>query len=225
MNGARRIERLKHIQVNDLTVRQRNRFKKEMLLQNLKLTVRHGENVSIFGRKKAETEALIDCLVGMKKPISGEITIGKHTITSLNEEEIAGIRRNEIGIISSRVPLIQEYSVERNLNINELISKNQRDVQEERMPLVHYFNVENKLKEKVQNLTSAEQETVRIIRALLAKPSILMMETPRNIEGLQKLIHYAWGRQLTFLYTTEDWAQAKLAHGVLHLKDGRLHEG
>lgn len=225
MNGARRIERLKHIQVNDLTVRQRNRLKKEMLLQDLKLTVRHGETVSIFGRKKAETEALINCLIGMKKPVSGEITIGKHTMTSLNDEEAAYVRRNEIGIISSRVPLIQKYSVERNLKINELISKKQMDIQEELMPLIHYFNVENKLKEKVQNLTSAEQETVRIIRALLAKPSILMMEAPSHVDGLQKLIHYAWGRQLTFLYTTEDWAQAKLAHGVLHLKDGQLHEG
>jgi len=225
VNGARRIKQLKHIQVNDLTVRQRNRFKKEILLQDLKLTVRHGENVSIFGRKKTETEALIDCLVGMKKPISGEITIGKHTMTSLNEEEIADVRRNEIGIISARVPLIQEYSVERNLNINELISTKQRDVQEELMPLFHYFNVENKRKEKVQHLTTAEQETVRIIRALLAKPSILMMEAPSHVDGLQKLIHYAWGRQLTFLYTTEDWERAKLAHGMLHLKDGRLYEG
>ncbi|MFS0788557.1 ATP-binding cassette domain-containing protein [Shouchella sp. 1P09AA] len=217
---------MKHIQVNELTVGQRNRFKKEKLLQDLTFTVRHGENVSIFGRnKKAEQEALIDCLIGMKKPVSGEITIGKHTMTSLNDEEAAYVRRNEIGIISSRVPLIQEYSVERNLNINNLISKKQKGVQEELMPLFHSFNVENMLKEKVQNLTSAEQETVRIIRALLVKPSILMMEIPGNIEGLQKLIHYAWGRQLTFLYTTEDWAQAKLAHGVLHLKDGQLHEG
>ncbi|GAF20919.1 ABC transporter, ATP-binding protein [Bacillus sp. JCM 19047] len=215
---------MQYVRVKQLSVNERVIYRKKMILEDITFSIRHGEAVGIVLENQHEREWLMDLLLGIKKPSRGEITIGQHTITNVNEEEAARIRREEVGFVSSRTLLHTEATVEANLQVNKWLNKKAYANKEHLKQLLAYFHAEHLCHKYVKDLDTVEQELVRIIRALWMSPSLVLMEEPEDATMLKKLIQYTWSRQITFLFTTSQLEKAEQAHGMLSIKGGVIED-
>ncbi|RQW19010.1 ATP-binding cassette domain-containing protein [Bacillus sp. C1-1] len=216
--------RLQYVQVKQLSVNERFIYRKRRILDNISFSIRHGEAIGLFVENRQEREWLMDLLLGMKKPNRGEIIIGQHTITNVNEEEAARIRREEVAFVSSRTLLMTEATVEANLQVNKWLNKKAYANKAHLKQLLIYFEAESLCRKYVKDLDSREKELVRLIRALWMSPYLILMEEPEDARTLKQLIQYTWSRQITFLFTTSQLKKAELAHGMLSIKGGVLED-
>jgi putative ABC transport system ATP-binding protein len=80
------------------------------VLQGIDLTTKRKETISIVGESGSGKTSLIMLIAGLEKATSGKIFFKDQEISKLNEDEVAEIRRKDIGIIFQSFYLIPNDS-------------------------------------------------------------------------------------------------------------------
>lgn len=143
---------------------------------DVSIHVKEGDIVALVGANGAGKSTLLETISGMKQPSKGEILFLGKPLTRLRPEEIvaAGI---------SHVPegrrLFSKLTVLENLELGAF-PLNARPLMRE--SLDHAFSLFPILKERLHqeagSLSGGEQQMVAIARAIMAKPSLLMLDEP-----------------------------------------------
>ena len=84
------------------------------VLQGIDLTTKRKETISIVGESGSGKTSLIMLIAGLEKATSGKIFFKDQEISKLNEDEVAEIRRKNIGIIFQSFYLIPNYTAVEN---------------------------------------------------------------------------------------------------------------
>ena len=93
------------------------------VLQGIDLTTRRKETISIVGESGSGKTSLIMLIAGLEKATSGKIFFKDHEISKLNEDEVAEIRRKNIGIIFQSFYLIPNYTAVENVALTLELNK------------------------------------------------------------------------------------------------------
>mgnify|MGYP003575054843 CR=1 FL=1 len=98
-----------------VTVRGLNKFyvtgdKRLHVLRDLDLTVEHGEMVAIMGASGVRKSTLLHVLGGLDAIDSGEVTVGEHTIATMNDEARVAFRNRHIGFVFQFHHLLPEFT-------------------------------------------------------------------------------------------------------------------
>lgn len=146
-------------------------YKSKKALDNISLTIKHGELFGLLGVNGAGKTTLIKILCGLTKKSSGKITINNYDL----DNEIDKIK--EIIDISP-----QETSVANNLTVKENLeffaniyhTNNANTIDE----LVRTFNLAEVLNQKAKTLSGGYKRRLSIALALVSKPKILFLDEP-----------------------------------------------
>jgi putative ABC transport system ATP-binding protein len=198
-------------------------------LCGINLKVEDGEFVAILGPSGSGKSTLLNMLGALDIPSTGSVRIGKHDVTSLNDSELALLRR-KIGIIFQFFNLIGRFNARENvelpLSIADLPRSKRRERAEELLELV---GLKDRMMHKPAELSGGERQRVAIARALAANPDFLLMDEPTgNIDSktakelmtLVKDLNKSQG--VTIVMVTHDRNMANYATRVLHLLDGQI---
>ena len=152
------------------------------VLEDVSLHINKGEIVCLLGSNAAGKTTTLKTILGMVKANDGEIYLrsGKGD----KEERIDEMRTTEIvGRGITMVPegrrLFARMSVRENLNIGAQLRDDTDGIEKDFQRILKIFpRLEERLTQKAGTLSGGEQQMLAMGRALMASPSVLLMDEP-----------------------------------------------
>ncbi len=202
-------------------------FGTRQALRGIDLEIESGKSVVIFGPNGAGKTTLIRILATIMNPSSGTILVD-----GLDLRSHAGEIRRRIGIVTHLTLLYNNLTAYENLEFYGRmfdVPELKKRIQE----LVSLVGMTARLHDRVATLSRGMQQRISIARALLHKPTILLLDEPET--GLdQEAIPLIWdtmpdktGRKRTVILTTHNMERGfELGERMLILDKGKIvYEG
>jgi urea transport system ATP-binding protein len=150
------------------------------ILRNVSLTVPERQVVCLMGRNGVGKTTTLKCIVGLVKPVSGDVTLSNSRLNSYRPDQRA---RSGLGYVPQGRDIFPNLTVWENLLISLVVHKRTKsDDQVDRV--LHLFPVlKEMLKRKGGVLSGGQQQQLAIARAMLTDPKVLILDEPT--EGIQ----------------------------------------
>lgn len=197
-------------------------------LDNVSFDVEIGEFIAIIGANGSGKSTLLHQIGGVDHPSSGKVIINNTDIYTLNENDLAIFRRNEIGLIYQFYNLIPVLNVKENITLPLQLAHQKVD-QKRFNTLIEQLGLSNRLKHLPNQLSGGQQQRVSIARALINQPSLVLADEPtgnldsKNSDEIIRLLKEANEKyHQTIIIITHDNNIAKLANRVITIKDGKI---
>ncbi|HEX4644388.1 MAG TPA: urea ABC transporter ATP-binding subunit UrtE [Verrucomicrobiae bacterium] len=149
------------------------------ILRNVSLTVPERQVVSLMGRNGVGKTTTLKCIVGLLKPVSGNISLAGAQIEGLRADERA---RQGIGYVPQGRDIFPNLTVWENLQISLVVRGAKANGQVDRV-LELFPILKEMLKRKGGILSGGQQQQLAIARAMLSDPKVLILDEPT--EGIQ----------------------------------------
>lgn len=197
-------------------------------LNNVSFDVEIGEFIAIIGASGSGKSTLLHQIGGVDHPSSGKVIINNTDIYTLNENDLAIFRRNEIGLIYQFYNLIPVLNVKENITLPLQLAHQKVD-QKRFNTLIEQLGLSNRLNHLPNQLSGGQQQRVSIARALINQPSLVLADEPtgnldsKNSDEIIRLLKEANEKyHQTIIIITHDNNIAKLANRVITIKDGKI---
>lgn len=197
-------------------------------LDNVSFDVEIGEFIAIIGASGSGKSTLLHQIGGVDHPSSGKVIINNTDIYTLNENDLAIFRRNEIGLIYQFYNLIPVLNVKENITLPLQLAHQKVD-QKRFNTLIEQLGLSNRLNHLPNLLSGGQQQRVSIARALINQPSLVLADEPtgnldsKNSDEIIRLLKEANEKyHQTIIIITHDNNIAKLANRVITIKDGKI---
>ncbi len=151
----------------------------QTILRDVSFDVMPGDYLGIIGPNGSGKTTLVKLMLGLLKPSEGAITIGGLPVTSAkSRREVAYIPQN-VSHIDTRFPISVEEVVRLGLvpaaGFGRWLSKG---YQNEITEVLEQVGLADKRKKLITELSGGQQQRVYIAKALVAKPSLLILDEP-----------------------------------------------
>ena len=147
------------------------------IIEGIDLTVGHGERVGVLGRNGAGKTTMLSALTGSARILDGTVTVGGRDLRDLPPWQRS---RAGVGVVPQTRDVFSTLTVRENLMAGGGTAAD----------LDCAFELFPRLKERLGNLGSdlsgGEQQMLSIARALMNRPSFLLLDEP--LEGLSPLV-------------------------------------
>ena len=197
-------------------------------LDNVSFDVEIGEFIAIIGASGSGKSTLLHQIGGVDHPSSGKVIINNTDIYTLNENDLAIFRRNEIGLIYQFYNLIPVLNVKENITLPLQLAHQKVD-QKRFNTLIEQLGLSNRLNHLPNQPSGGQQQRVSIARALINQPSLVLADEPtgnldsKNSDEIIRLLKEANEKyHQTIIIITHDNNIAKLANRVITIKDGKI---
>ena len=219
---------MKILEVKNLTKIYGHEDNQVVALKDISFTVEKGEFIAIVGSSGSGKSTLLHLIGGVDKPTSGNVIINGVNVYQQNEEQLAILRRREVGLIYQFYNLIPVLTVAENMTLPVLLD-NQKVNDERFEELLHILNLENRKNHLPRELSGGQQQRVSIGRALMNAPSLVLADEPtgnldsknsREIVDLLKLTQRKYKQ--TLIMITHDERIAMQADRIIVIEDGQI---
>ena len=198
------------------------------VLQGIDLTTKRKETISIVGESGSGKTSLIMLIAGLEKATSGKIFFNDQEISKLNEDEVAEIRRKNIGIIFQSFYLIPNYTAVENVALTLELNKFKNPEQKAKN-LLDRFGLKHRFNNLPSQLSGGEQQRVAIARAIAMKPELILADEPTgNLDSENStmiadiLFNFAKEEGSSLIIVTHDSKLANKAKRKIKIKDGKI---
>ncbi|MCR1949862.1 ABC transporter ATP-binding protein [Clostridium sp. DSM 100503] len=150
------------------------------VLNNVSINVKPGEFVAIVGPSGSGKSTFLSIAGALLTASNGEIIIGDTNLSSKDKNDLADIRRNQIGFVFQSHQLIPYLTVIDQLKLIPKLSKNKdiKEVNDYANKLLKDFGLEHRLNHYPSKLSGCEKQRVAIARALMNHPDIILADEP-----------------------------------------------
>jgi putative ABC transport system ATP-binding protein len=201
-----------------------------VILDGIDLAIGRGEIVAVLGPSGSGKSTLLGLMAGLDRPTSGEVWLGDRPLHSLNEDELALVRRRAIGFVFQSFQLLPQLTARENVLLPlELAAVPNPTVEVD--ALLDRVGLSARGHHYPSQLSGGEQQRVAVARAFAARPDLLLADEPTgNLDSatgarvLDLLSDLQRTRGTTLVLVTHDAAIAARADRQVHLRDGRIDD-
>ncbi|MDE6553962.1 MAG: ABC transporter ATP-binding protein [Muribaculaceae bacterium] len=217
------------IQLTDIKKVFRTEEVETWALDNVSLKVIEGEFVAIMGPSGCGKSTLLNILGLLDTPTDGTYILNGVDVSKMKETDRINIRKGVIGFVFQSFNLIDELTVEENIELPLLymgIPKKERKkrVQE----VMERVNISHRNKHFPAQLSGGQQQRVAIARAVIANPKIILADEPtgnldsKNGEEVMQLLSELHKEGTTIVMVTHSQHDAGYANRTVKLFDGHI---
>src|SRR5213082_1796780 len=207
------------------------KFGDRTVIDHVSFTVDRGETLVIMGGSGCGKSTLLRHIIGSMKPTSGSVKIFGQEITTMNEREIASVRRR-FGMLFQSGALLASLTVGENVALPLLQhTDNSADeideIVDERLKMVGLSGFENL---KPAEISGGMRKRVGLARALVLDPELLFSDEPTS--GLDPImtavvdkltLELTRAKGMTAVVVTHDMTSAfRIATRMIMLGRGRI---
>lgn len=152
------------------------RYGGRTVVNGVSLTVNRGEIVGLLGPNGAGKTTTFYMIVGLERPVAGEIWLDDHNVTRLPMYKRA---RLGIGYLSQEASVFRKLTVEQNIMaVLEIIEKDRKRRRQRCEELLEEFDIARVRRSKGYTLSGGERRRTEIARALAVNPSFMLLDEP-----------------------------------------------
>ncbi|TET69378.1 MAG: ABC transporter ATP-binding protein [Candidatus Aminicenantes bacterium] len=192
-------------------------------------TISQGEFVAIMGPSGSGKSTLMNILGCLDTPTKGNYYLRGKLVSTLDDNELAYIRNNEIGFVFQVFNLLARATAFHNVELPLIYKGTQKKVREEKThKALEMVEMSDRMNHRPSELSGGERQRVAIARALVNEPSLLLADEPTgNLDsktGLEiiNLFRKIHSQGNTLIVVTHEREIAENAHRIIFLKDGRI---
>ena len=200
-------------------------------LVDIDLVLHQGDWLAITGPSGSGKSTLLNVMGCLDQPTSGTYRIDGIDVTTLSDDQRAGVRSRRIGFVFQSFHLLPYRSVLENVMLAEVYRGQSATGRRERaLAAVARVGLSARAEFPPYKLSGGERQRVAIARALMGSPSLLLCDEPTgNLDSVSSQSILALFAQLNreglaLVIVTHDEAVARLAARRVHIIDGRLHD-
>ena len=216
------------LKLQNVNLKYQNDKKNLKVLNNINLTVKKKETISIVGESGSGKTSLIMLIGGLEKATSGKIYFNNNDLTNLSEDKISEIRRKNIGIVFQSFYLIPNYSALENVALTLELNKF-RNPNSQAKELLYRFGLKNRFNNLPSQLSGGEQQRVAIARAIAMKPELILADEPTgNLDSENSLMiskilfNYVAEEGSSLIMVTHDHKLASKSKRKIKIIDGKI---
>ena len=200
------------------------------ILRGISLTIAAGETVALLGPSGSGKSSLLMVLAGLERPSAGLVRLAGQDLAALNEDGLARLRRDHVGIVFQSFHLIPTMTALENVAIPLELAGDREALAAAEAALTR-VGLGHRLSHYPGQLSGGEQQRVAIARAFAAGPQLLLADEPTgNLDGetgravMDCLFaeHARLGTALVLI--THDPDLAERCERQLRMADGRIVE-
>ncbi|MBN2097159.1 MAG: ABC transporter ATP-binding protein [Candidatus Omnitrophica bacterium] len=200
------------------------------VLKEINLEVKQGEILCIIGPSGAGKSTLLHVLGGLDQPSRGKVLFEGQDLYRLSEKERARARNQRIGFVFQFYHLLAEFSAWENVMLPAMIdSSGFTQAKEKAEALLQLVGLKHRLSHRPTQLSGGEQQRVAIARTLINDPDIIFCDEPtgnldseRGAQIVELLRNLNEEKKKTLVIASHEERIAKIAHRIIHIRDGRL---
>ena len=198
-------------------------------LRGVSFSIKVGEFVSIMGPSGSGKSTLMNIVGCLDTPSKGTYLLNDRNVGNLNEEQLAGIRNEEIGFVFQKFHLLPRSSALENVALPlKYASVKQSERLTRAEEVLDKVGLSNRLTHKPTELSGGEQQRVAIARALVNSPSILFADEPTgNLDSktghqVLEIFKDLNKRGQTIVVITHEREIAEQSQRTITIKDGEI---
>jgi ABC-type lipoprotein export system ATPase subunit len=200
------------------------------VLKGLDLALKSGEFVAIVGKSGSGKSTLLNMITGIDFPTSGQVIVNGVDIHKMNESHRALWRGRNLGIVFQFFQLLPMLSLLENVMLPmdyvDLYDFDQRP--KRAMELLHMVGLEHQANKLPAAVSTGQQQSAAIARALATDPPILVADEPtgnldsRSAEYIIDLFDRLVHQGKTIVMVTHDPSLTERTSRTLVISDGEL---
>ena len=201
-------------------------------LGGVSIAVNRGEIVSIMGPSGSGKSTLMNILGCLDRPTTGDYLLDGELVSTLNDDQLAGIRNRKVGFIFQSFNLLNRATALANVELPmRYAGKSPQERRNRAKSSLEAVGLADRIKHRPTELSGGQQQRVAIARALVNDPAILMADEPTgNLDSrsgkeiMELLLSLNQERGTTVIIVTHDPGVAAQTQRVIRIRDGRVEE-
>ena len=198
-------------------------------LNGVNINVKDGEFVAIMGPSGCGKSTLLNILGLLDTPTEGKYWLGDEEVGHLKERERTTYRKGRIGFVFQNFNLIDELTVEENIDLQlKYLGIGKAERKERVLDILRKVKLSHRAKHYPHQLSGGQQQRVAIARAVVGKPSIILADEPtgnldsKNGMEVMQLLSELNDEGTTIVMVTHSKHDATYASRIINLFDGQV---
>ena len=151
-------------------------YGKKSVLHGVSIAIPRGAIVALLGANGAGKSTLLKALVGLLPRSAGTIELDGAPLANATPDRAL---KAGVALVPEQRELFRNLSVADNLRLGAFLSRDARAIQEDQARLLDAFPIlRDRAAQPVRSLSGGEQQMLAIARALMGRPSILLLDEP-----------------------------------------------
>ena len=211
------------IEINNIT----KSFPDKVVLDDVSLSVKKGEFLTILGPSGCGKTTLLRLLAGFNTATKGEIRIDGEVMTDIPPH------KRPVNTVFQRYALFPNYNVFDNIAFGLKLQKvDKREIEQRVKRALKMVGMTDYEHRDVQSLSGGQQQRVAIARAIVNRPQVLLLDEPlaaldlkmrKDMQMELKEMHRSLG--ITFVYVTHDQEEAlTLSDTIVVMNEGKIQQ-
>lgn len=217
------------IQTEKLTKKFRTSEVETIAVNDLDFEVEEGQFVAIMGPSGCGKTTLLNVLGLLDTPTSGKYILNGKDVTTLGERDRTYLRRGKIGFIFQSFNLIDELTVQENIELPLTYLKIKGEERKQRvLEIMRRMEISHRAKHFPHQLSGGQQQRVAIARAVVSSPDLILADEPtgnldsKNGVEVMNILTELNKAGTTVVMVTHNQRDAGYAHRVIDMLDGEI---
>ena len=200
-------------------------------LRGVSINIEKGEYVAIMGPSGSGKSTLMNLIGCLDTPTRGSYMLNGKEVGSMNDDELARIRNEEIGFVFQTFNLLPRATALHNVELPLVYAGvSGKERLERAKGALDKVELTQRASHRPNELSGGQRQRVAIARALVNNPSILLADEPtgnldsktgEEIMGVFKKLHASGN---TIILVTHEPDIAAHAHRVISIRDGQVEK-
>ena len=198
-------------------------------LNDITISINKGEYVSVMGPSGSGKSTLLNVIALLDKPSSGRYLLNNQDVTQRSDDELAKVRRENIGFVFQFFHLIPRLSAAENIEMPMILAGIAVKERKQRVAqALASVNLQDRSSHRPDQLSGGQLQRVAIARAMIMQPEILLADEPTgNLDsksGMEiiELLESLNKQGVTLMIITHDQTVGNRAQRKIRIVDGQI---
>ena len=198
-------------------------------LNEVRLDVSDGEFIAIMGPSGCGKSTLLNIIGLLDTPTGGKYILNGTDVSRMKENDRVEVRKGIIGFVFQSFNLIDELTVEENIELPLLYMGIEKTERRERVQkAMERMGIAHRSSHFPAQLSGGQQQRAAIARAVIANPKIILADEPtgnldsKNGKEVMELLSELHKDGTTIVMVTHSQHDAQYANRIVKLFDGHV---